>query len=69
MRNSNTHTSLIGKHKNLEKEYACATNVSSCVAPLEKENANLKSQLEVLTSKHTKMQKDHEVLKCSHENL
>jgi hypothetical protein len=63
------HTSLIGKHETLEKEYACATNVSSCIDPLEKENTNLKTQLEVLTSKHVKMQKDHEVLKCSHENL
>jgi hypothetical protein len=48
-------TSLIGKHENLEKEYACATNVSTCVALLEKENANLKAQLEVLTSKHVKV--------------
>jgi hypothetical protein len=31
-----SHISLIGKHENLEKEYACATNVSSCVDPLEK---------------------------------
>jgi hypothetical protein len=60
---------LIGKHENLEKEYACATNVSSCVGPLEKENANLKAQLEVLTSKHVKMQKDYEMLKYSHEDL
>jgi predicted nuclease with TOPRIM domain len=60
---------LIGKHENLEKEYSCATNVSSCVDPLEKENANLKAQLEVLTSKHVKMQKDYEMLKCSHEDL
>jgi hypothetical protein len=64
-----SHTSLIGKYENLEKKYACATNVSSCVDPLEKENANLKTQLEVLTSKHVKLQKDHEVLKCSHDNL
>jgi hypothetical protein len=64
-----SHTSLIGKNKNLEKKYACATNVSSCVDPLEKENTNLKTQLEVLTSKHVKLQKDHEVLKCSHDNL
>jgi hypothetical protein len=64
-----SHTSLIGKHENLEKRYACATNVSSCVDPLKKENANLKTQLEVLTSKHVKLQKDHEVLKCSHDNL
>jgi hypothetical protein len=64
-----SHTSLIGKHENLEKEYACATNVSSCVDPLEKENANLKTQLEVLTNKHVKLQMDHEVLKCSHDNL
>jgi hypothetical protein len=55
--------------KNLEKEYVCATNVSSCVDPLEKENANFKAQLEVLTSKHVKMQKDYEMLKCSHKNL
>jgi capsular polysaccharide biosynthesis protein len=60
---------LIDKHENLEKEYACATNVSSCVDSLEKENANLKTQLEVLTSKHVKLQKDPEVLKCSHDNL
>jgi AAA15 family ATPase/GTPase len=55
-----SHTSLIGKHENLEKKYACATNISSCVDPLEKENANLKTQLEVLASKHMKLQKDHE---------
>jgi ABC-type phosphate transport system auxiliary subunit len=60
---------LIGKHENLEKKYARATSVSSCVDPLEKENTNLKTQLEVLTSKHMKLQKDHEVLKCSHDNL
>jgi hypothetical protein len=64
-----SHTSLIGKHKNLEKKYACATNVSSCVDPLEKENAKLKAQLEVLTSKHVKMQKYYEILACSHEGL
>jgi hypothetical protein len=64
-----SHTSLIGKNKNLEVKYACATNVSSCVDPLEKENTNLKTQLEVLTSKHVKLQKDYEVLKCSHDNL
>jgi hypothetical protein len=57
-----THTSLIGKHENLEKEYACATNVSSCVDLLEKENANLKAQLEVLTSKYVKMQK--KIMRC-----
>jgi hypothetical protein len=60
---------LIGKHENLEKEYVFVTNVSSCVDPLENENANLKAQLEVLTSKHVKMQKDYEMLKCSHEDL
>jgi hypothetical protein len=59
---------LIGKHKNLEKEYACTTNVSSCVDSLEIDNANLKAQLKVLTSKHVKMQKDYEMLKCSHED-
>jgi hypothetical protein len=64
-----SHTSLIGKHENIEKEYACVTNVSSCVDPLEKENANIKAQLKVLTSKHVKMQKDYEMLKCSHEDL
>jgi hypothetical protein len=34
------HTSLIGKHKNLEKEYACATNVFSYVDSLEMEHVN-----------------------------
>jgi hypothetical protein len=38
-----SHTFLIGKHKNLEKKYACATNISSCIDSLEKENANLKT--------------------------
>jgi hypothetical protein len=38
-----SYISLIGKHENLEKEYACATNVSSCVDPLEMENADLKT--------------------------
>jgi hypothetical protein len=65
---THSHISLIGKHENLEKEYACATNVSSCVGPLD-ENANLKVQLKVLTSKHVKMKKDYEMLKCSHKNL
>jgi hypothetical protein len=60
---------LIRKHENLEKEYTCATNISSCVDPLEKEIANFKAQFEVLTSKHVKMQKDYEMLKCSHEDL
>jgi hypothetical protein len=64
-----SHISLIGKHENLEKEYAYATNASSCVDPLETENANLKAQFGVLTSKHVKMQKDYEMLKCSHEDL
>jgi hypothetical protein len=32
-----SHTSLIGKHEKLEKECAYATNVSSCVDPLENE--------------------------------
>jgi hypothetical protein len=31
-----SHISLISKHENLEKEYACATNVSSCVDPLKR---------------------------------
>jgi hypothetical protein len=29
----NSYTFLIGKHENLEKEYACATIVSSCATP------------------------------------
>jgi hypothetical protein len=69
IRNVNTHTSLIDKHETLEKEYACASNLSSCVDILEKDNTDLKAQLEVLTSKHVKMQKDYEMLKCSHEDL
>jgi hypothetical protein len=66
---NHSHNSLIDKHEKLEKDYACATNVSSCIDPLEEENANFKTQLEVLTSKHVKMNKDHDVLKCSHDNL
>jgi hypothetical protein len=36
-----SHTSLIGKHENLKKKYACATNISSCVDPLEKDASRL----------------------------
>jgi hypothetical protein len=50
-----SHIFLIGKHEILENEYACVTDVLSCVDPLEKENANPKAQLKVLTSKHMKM--------------
>jgi hypothetical protein len=39
---------------------------TSLIDPLEKENANLKTQLKLLTSKHVKLQNDHEVLKCCH---
>jgi hypothetical protein len=64
-----SHISLIDKHEYLEKKYVCTTNVSSCVDPLEMENANLKAQLEVLTSKHVKMRKDYDMFKCSLEDL
>jgi hypothetical protein len=51
------------EHEKLKHSHA------SLIDPLEKENAIIKTQLEVLTSKHVKMQKDHEVPKCSHDNL
>jgi hypothetical protein len=64
---------LIGKIEELkdlhEVDEKLKHSHTSLIDPLEKENANLKTQLEVLTSKHVKLQKDHEVLKCSHDNL
>jgi hypothetical protein len=64
---------LIGKIEELkalhEEHEKLKHSHTSLIDPLEKENANLKTQLEVLTSKHVKLQKDHEVLKCSHDNL
>jgi hypothetical protein len=46
-----SHTSLIGKHETLEKEYACATNVSSCIDPLEKENDCSRKKRRMLISR------------------
>jgi hypothetical protein len=64
---------LIGKIEELkalhEEHEKLKHSHTSLIDPLEKENANLKTQLEVLTSKHVKLQKDHEVFKCSHDNL
>ncbi|TVU02053.1 hypothetical protein EJB05_52419, partial [Eragrostis curvula] len=65
----NLHVSLTNNYDNLKKDYACATNSSLCVASLEQENCNLKAQLGVLTSKQVTLQKNHEELLCSHENL
>jgi hypothetical protein len=39
------------------------------IDPLEKENDKLKAHLEVLTSKHVKMQKCYEIFTCSYEDL
>ena len=66
---NNSYNSSIGKCEKLEKRCACATDVSSCVAPLDEENKNLKAQLEVLTKKHVKVQKEHEKLQGAHVML
>ncbi|EEE62874.1 hypothetical protein OsJ_17677 [Oryza sativa Japonica Group] len=45
------NSSLIMRYEQLENEFACATNSIACVASLKKENQELKSQLEEITSK------------------
>ncbi|RCV37981.1 hypothetical protein SETIT_8G105900v2 [Setaria italica] len=64
-----TNVSLLDKCEKLEKEYACATNSHSCVAPLEEANQKFKVQLEELTSKYVNLQATHKELQCSHERL
>jgi hypothetical protein len=64
-----SHIPLIGKHEKIEKEYACATNVSSCVDPLEKENASHQLNLMCSLASMSRCKKDYEMLKCSHEDL
>ena len=63
------HESLISKFEKLEKDYACATNSSSCVESLQEEKLDLEAQLRMLTSKHVTLQKDHDMLSCSHDKL
>jgi hypothetical protein len=57
---------LIGKIEELkalhEEHEKLKHSHTSLIDPLEKENANLKTQLKVLTSKHVKLRKDHEVV-------
>src|SRR3954464_13791214 len=48
---------------------ACATNSISCEASILKENVELKTQLELLTSKYGKLEENHEKLSSSHDNL
>src|SRR4051812_3357380 len=48
---------------------ACATNSISCEASILKENVELKSQLELLTSKYGKLEENHEKLSSSHDDL
>jgi hypothetical protein len=51
------------------KAYACATNSLSCAASLEKENQDLKDQLEEITCKFVKLQGTHIEIEYSHERL
>nr|AAM74443.1 Putative nucleic acid binding protein [Oryza sativa Japonica Group] len=62
-------SSLIMRYKKLESEFACATNSIVCVASLEKQNQELKSQLEEITIKYVDLQERHDELLCSHDNL
>jgi hypothetical protein len=48
---------------------ACATNSISCEASILKENVELRSQLELLTSKYGKLEESHEKLSRSNEDL
>jgi hypothetical protein len=62
------------KVKNLESlddkcKNANATNSISCEASILKENVELKSQLELLTSNYRKVEENHENLSSSHGDL
>ena len=48
---------------------ACATNSTSCEASILKENVELRSQLELLTSKYRKLEESHEKLSSSNDDL
>ena len=48
---------------------ACATNSTSCEASILKENVELRTQLELLTSKYGKLEESHGKLSSSHEDL
>ena len=48
---------------------ACATNSTSCEASSLKENAELRAQLELLTSKYRKLEESHEKLSSSNDDL
>ena len=53
----------------MSNDYANATNSSTCVASLEKENQMLKAQVESLTSKCVTLQGTHRELEYSYEKL
>lgn len=57
-----SHSSLIMKYEKLENEFSCATNSVACVAFLEKENQELKSEFEEITSKYMDLQEMHHEL-------
>ena len=48
---------------------ACATNSTSCEASILKENVELRTQLELLTSKYGKLEESHEKLSSSNDDL
>ena len=50
-------------------EHALVTNSSSSVTQLEKENIELKTRLDELSSKYNVLQANYVHLKCSHEKL
>jgi len=61
--------SLAQRYHVLSNYYANATNLSICVASLEKENQMLKAQVESHTSKHVALQGTHKELEYSYEKL
>ena len=48
---------------------ACATNSNSCEASILKENVELETQLDVLTSNYGKLEESHALLSSTHEDL
>ena len=57
------------RFEKLSFEHALATNHSSSVSQLEKENLELKARLEELSSKYNELQVNYTHLKCSHDEL
>ena len=65
-----THAeSLVSTYSSHIDNDACATNSILCEAPMLKENVELRTQLDLLTSNYGKLEESYEKLSGTHEDL